>query len=510
MSKLYLFAVGGTGTRVLNSLLIQLASGIVAKDTDQIIPVIIDTDVNNGDFQRFRNTWKLYNKIHSSLFTGTSEEQEMGKFFRTKVEEPLQLTIGREDETLSEMLNLGNLSAHGFNETKLLVELLFKQEHLTMDLENGFLGNPNVGSIVLKKMVQSKDFKEFSQSFTQGDKIFIINSIFGGTGAAGYPLLCNIFRDPSANYINNIKLINKAPIGAITILPYFEVDVEKFQSGDSVINSNTFLTKTKAALDYYGKFIDGKVNNQYYIGDCRKSLYENVEGGIKQKNPSNFIEFASSLAIIDFLNRQSKKSVDEIDINTEYFEFGIENDTSLLDLGSIDGNGQSVDKHLTSFMIASVFLTNFLNKSLRNTRTAWVRDLDINNDFERSEFITALKDFSQVYYYNYLNQLNDDCHTRKFQPFVLNFTNHKDEVFSSEMSQLKLSIDERTIFKLVHNRSAIIKDGIIKKDKIVFDDLITQKSKDMEAGKETSLEKRFVDLLHETCSDIFDTRFKSN
>ena len=512
MSKLSLFAVGGSGTRVLNSLLIQLAAGIEAKGTDEIIPVIIDTDINNGDFQRFRDTWKLYNRIHNTLYAGVSSDKELGKFFRTCVDEPLQFTVSKEDETLGEMLGVGNLGAHGFSETKLLIELLFDGDHLAMDLENGFLGNPNVGSIVLKKIVQSKDFKEFSQSFTQGDKIFIINSIFGGTGAAGYPLLSNIFRDPEANYINNIRLINNAPIGALTILPYFEVDVEKFQSGDSVINSNTFLTKTKAALDYYGKFIDGKINEQYYIGDCRKSLYENVEGGIRQKNPSNFVEFASALSIIDFLNRQATKLTDTNTIKTNYYEFGIEKDSSLLNFDSIKGNGDIIDKQLISFMIASVYLTNFLKDSLKNSRTTWVRDLDINRDFERSDFISSLKDFSRIYFYNYLKQLMSDCHTRKFQPFNLTFINTGNNSYSEEFEELNLTIDNRSIFNLVHERTARVSDRVLRKDKIVFDDILTQKAQntDDSGGNELSREKQFVDLLYEISYDIYNSRFKSN
>lgn len=510
MSKLYLFAIGGTGTRVLNSLMIQLASGIEAKDTDEIIPVIIDTDVNNGDFQRFRNTWKLYNKIHSTLYSGVSSDKERRKFYRTKIVEPLQFTVSKEDETLSEMLSVGNLGAHGFNETKLLIELLFENKHLTMDLENGFLGNPNIGSIVLKKIVQSKDFKEFTQSFTSGDKIFIINSIFGGTGAAGYPLLTNIFRDPTANYINNIKLINSAPMGALTILPYFEVDVEKFQLGESVINSNTFLTKTKAALDYYSKYIDGKVNAQYFIGDSSKSLYENVEGGIEQKNPSNFIEFASALSIIDFLNRQANKPTPDKEIKTNYFEFGIEKDSNLLNLNSIKGNGNSVDQSLTSFMVASVYLTNFLKDSLKNSKTAWIRDLGINKDFDRSDFISALKEFSNTYFYNYLKQLALECHTRKFTPYQLTYTNAKEDSYNDDLAPVNITIDSRSIFNLVHDRTAKINDGLIKKDKIVFDDILTQKTQNGMEGTEISTEKKFVDLVFETAQEIYNTRFKSN
>ena len=53
----------------------------------------------------------------------------------------------------------------------------------------GFKGNPNIGSIVLNQFTRSNEYKEFAQSFNDGDAIFIINSIFGGTGASGFPLL---------------------------------------------------------------------------------------------------------------------------------------------------------------------------------------------------------------------------------------------------------------------------------------------------------------------------------
>lgn len=52
MAKLFLFAIGGTGSRVVKALSMLLASGVEMKNTETIIPVIIDPDSANGDLTR--------------------------------------------------------------------------------------------------------------------------------------------------------------------------------------------------------------------------------------------------------------------------------------------------------------------------------------------------------------------------------------------------------------------------------------------------------------------------
>lgn len=51
MNKLYIFAIGGTGSRVLRSLTMMLASG-VKLGVDTIVPIIIDPDTANADLTR--------------------------------------------------------------------------------------------------------------------------------------------------------------------------------------------------------------------------------------------------------------------------------------------------------------------------------------------------------------------------------------------------------------------------------------------------------------------------
>ena len=51
MSKLYIFGIGGTGSRVLRSFTMMLAAGVKI-GVNEIVPIIIDPDVSNADLTR--------------------------------------------------------------------------------------------------------------------------------------------------------------------------------------------------------------------------------------------------------------------------------------------------------------------------------------------------------------------------------------------------------------------------------------------------------------------------
>lgn len=61
MSKLYVFAIGGSGSRVLRSLTMLLSSGV---HTDyEIVPMIVDPDQSNGDLVRTVDIMRSYENI---------------------------------------------------------------------------------------------------------------------------------------------------------------------------------------------------------------------------------------------------------------------------------------------------------------------------------------------------------------------------------------------------------------------------------------------------------------
>ena len=89
MSKTYIFAVGGTGARVMRSLTMVLASGgnQIPKDME-IVPMIYDYDLNNGDKDRTVKVMELYNKLHNTIYESSNAitlQRSKGVFFSGKM-----------------------------------------------------------------------------------------------------------------------------------------------------------------------------------------------------------------------------------------------------------------------------------------------------------------------------------------------------------------------------------------------------------------------------------------
>lgn len=294
MSKLYVFAIGGTGSRVLRSLTMLAAAGVDIQ-ANEIVPVIIDPDVSNADLTRTVTLMNRYSTIRKGIDFHDKNETS---FFRTEINEAVQnytLHIkDTEDKRFDQFIGYSSLSP----ENKAMMSMLFSEKNLSAQMQVGFKGNPNIGSVVLNQIVSSPQFKEFATSFADGDKIFIISSIFGGTGASGFPLLLKTLRDPKATFPNH-SIINAAQIGAVTILPYFKLQ----PSDESEIDSSTFISKARSALAYYETNVVGNqsINALYYLADDG-NIYENIDGGSSQQNPAHIIELVAATAAINFMN----------------------------------------------------------------------------------------------------------------------------------------------------------------------------------------------------------------
>ena len=67
--KTFIFAIGGTGVRVLKSLTMLLASGVKGTSTDnEIIPIVIDYDGDNGDTNLTQDILERYQMIHENAY----------------------------------------------------------------------------------------------------------------------------------------------------------------------------------------------------------------------------------------------------------------------------------------------------------------------------------------------------------------------------------------------------------------------------------------------------------
>ncbi len=430
MNRLFIFGIGGTGARVVRSLILLLGAGVKI-NASEIIPILMDPDSSNGDMNRTLDLLSIYNNISNLL-----SKKDDG-FFHTKISSIGFKNSQRNDDFRFRLEKIQNLkfrdyiSYHALSEkNKYLMDLLFSESNLNLEMQVGFKGNPNIGSIVLNQFKNSDDFKIFANYFSKGDRIFIISSIFGGTGASGFPLLIKNIRNAEKE-IPNHALLRDAKIGAISVLPYFGI----MQDEKSSIEKESFIPKTKSALDYYEKNINSSLDAFYYIGDNTSKDYLNHEGQASQKNEAHFVELAGALGIIDFM----EKNDSELQRGNYFKEFGIRLDTDDLTFDSLGKKTRElILPSLTSYMFFVKYIELMLPYSIKRKQT-WTLEGEkkIDENFLSLPFYKNYITSFNKYFIEWLQELANN--NRSFQPFNL-------KVSDKNLFSLIRGIKEKTGF----------------------------------------------------------------
>ena len=404
MPKIFVFAIGGTGSRVLKSLTMLLAAG-VKTNASEIVPIIIDPDAACGDKT---DTVQLMNQYSILYETQSHHIRDEINSFTTKLcklDFPSEYVMpmgSNTNTTFGKYMHFGSLS----EENKALVNMLFSAENQGADMTIGFTGNPNIGSVVLNQFSNSDEFTQFASNFANDDKIFIISSIFGGSGASGFPLLLKNLRHIDPNlHIPNAAAIQNAEIGAITVLPYFNIKPKD----DAKIDSDTFVSKTKAALSYYENNLNG-LNVLYYIGDTERGQQDNNDGGAPQRNDAHFIELAAALSVIDFANNAYPNIG-----GTIYKEYGINDDVTDITLKNLSTpTYMQIAKPLTEFTLLSKYLAEKLQSSLSQE---WLSTYTAGG-VVGGQVYSELLQFTSAFL-NWEKAMESERHARRFSPFVL-------------------------------------------------------------------------------------------
>jgi len=495
--KLFLFCIGGTGARVLKALTFLLASGADLK-ASKVIPIIIDPDNANGDMQRTIEILKNYQQIRSRL------EFRHNHFFKTDIQTLASLESadpekgtgmritdsfrfdidGTRDGIFSHFIGYDTMSATN----RAMTDALFSDKNLALELSVGFKGNPHMGSVVLNQFKDSQEFKFFASRMGQKDRIFIVSSIFGGTGAAGFPLLVKNIREATDKLSNHDRLRN-APVGAITVTPYFGIEPD-----DTIqIDKNTFIAKTKAALDYYSDNLSGNqsLNALYYIGDLATKDYKPAEGKAEQMNDAHAIEMFSALSIFDFMNiPESNLRCKDGKAESPYFkEYGIVGDDAVLTLQNLGTESKRIAvRPLTQYALAVNFWNNRLAQAI-NKPENWARSntVPIKGDFMGAEF-----------YSQYLARFNT-----RFREWLT-------EMARNNRALQAFNIDTPLLHTIIN--------GYVPKEKsfwggenpqeLGYDDYNFDLNAEESKLPALEVEKRFMAIFYKSTVRLFDSRFK--
>ncbi len=483
MSKLFIFGIGGTGSRVLKSLSMLLASGVsMGENIDEIVPIIIDVDKGNEDLTRTIEILKNYEAIHSKVasianYTGFFQTKQTNLFPNAGNEYCLTIQ-DVQGKKFGEYIDYGTQTGSRQDLTNLLFSGTQKDNGkakplLEMDMAVGFQGNPKLGCVVLNQFKGNTDFDTFAANFEQGDRIFIISSIHGGTGAAGFPLLLKNLRNADVP-TPNPALLKNALIGAITVLPYFQL-----KDGD--IKSADFISKTKAALQYYLKNVNPSLNSMYYIGSGSNTHnYENHKGGTEQKNDAHFVELAAAMAIVDFA---IQKKNDIVQQGKRFLEFGVNDFTNSIDFSVLGkASKKTIQDPLTRYHFFKMYLDKQLKKAINHQPWSNRGKIKLTKDFfsPNSGFYQILNAFNQRFGEWTREMASNDP---QFIPF-------------DENASLLHSISNTP------PKESALKMG--KQNFVLFDDFLN--AAEREIGNPPQ-EQKFINIFNRATSDLLTKRY---
>lgn len=323
----FFIGIGGTGSRVAEALIFLSAAGF---GPERLSIIIVDPDRGNGNLDRTTALIARYGRCRKEVTRLRKEKSDFCLFGTDlKVEDPervvwtvfdKQVARRAETTTLESIFSFQNLCEQDRSAAD-LVELLYTPEELGMILTEGFRGHPSIGAAVMAQPPESDSaFKPLWESI-RADRpandigVFLVGSVFGGTGAAGMPTFASeeVIKKADGAVVAGG---NKVTLGGALVLPYFsfKVDEGAEKRETTFMTPDKFAQATRAALTYYASEDKLAFDELFLVGD---SLGQEVgkfsTGKGDQRNNPHYIEVVTALAALDFFRANgTRKPEDQI------------------------------------------------------------------------------------------------------------------------------------------------------------------------------------------------------
>lgn len=358
--KNFIIGIGGTGAKCIEHLLHCCAAGL---GPNNLWAGMVDQDEANGNVSRTKILLSKYINLRSSLRDeGKHDLSEESNLFKTNIitnNDSVWLPLKGADPTLEEVISYNVLKP----EVRGLIDCLYDPEEKRQNLSEGFRARPNIGAAAMLATTSNEDDPFWSQIYKAIDaarggeqvRVFIISSIFGGTGASGFP---NIARRIKQIQIDK-NVTSNFHLGGALMLPYFNYQVpEENMEGELFAKPEEFLDQTKGALQYYSKlFENDKIFDQVYVTgwDPLSKLSNFKMGGNLQNNPPLFPELYAALGALRFFSEDNS-----IKDNQEIFHIGKNDSGDILwtDVPNVSSNLNS--KENLSKLIRFAFTYNWM------------------------------------------------------------------------------------------------------------------------------------------------------
>jgi hypothetical protein len=400
-------AIGGSGTKVAESLVNMLAAGFPTgvspdgrlgsvDDTLQIWRV--DTDRNAGAADTLKQTLRDYRALQGFLSAGGGAPPGASHWAMAIDPEVRDLNPTELPEAApgdNRVKTLGGILDSNYAGVKASLPLLqpfFGADDLSVEIDRGFYQKPFIGAAVMALFAKSLEFqnspggriaslKEFEG---QPTRFFLCGSLHGGTGACGVPVMGGLLRRRKAGHQDwDWRL------GACLMSPYFvppdppfnpleeherlrEEELrerveslvqlhggkpafagmgapEKRQLVWQILHGfyadpREMEERARQGLMYYRDFGAGYFDELYLVGrPVPSQLREWSNGGSNQRNPLNAAEFVGALAALNFFSGREPRTTEDAYLVGSAEEELQSETVRLSQLPTYSAEGQEVD-----------------------------------------------------------------------------------------------------------------------------------------------------------------------
>lgn len=378
----FCYCVGGTGARVAEVAAHLCAMNLV--DDQDITFVIVDKDATCGGTDQAR---KVIDSVAALAAVNTDKgvalsrstvinPQAAKEFCKADlIVENWDFTKALEAVAPQGITGAASLEAsmsstnHMLRESDgVLLDAFYSDDEQKRDTSQGFYGHPSIGALIFKYMIKNGGWNNPNVSYgndiaapvkkfindnpAQTARVFVIGSIFGGTGAS-------IFSNLAYHIRNSVKDAdkNRILISGVLLLPYFTFTA----SNDALVDPTEFYAKSTVALRQYANDASllknaanpgGSFDSLYICGqEPLHTVAPYCHGGANQSNHFNFVDLAAAKSMTEFFSKEAEEVT-----GGKIFEYRL-SATQDAALPSIDlSNAQDLHKPLVAMLTFSAFV----------------------------------------------------------------------------------------------------------------------------------------------------------
>lgn len=472
----YVLAIGGTGNKVLESIVYGAAADAfywINPQTDERIPIddihmlSVDVDASCGNTTRAKMACAYYERVQNNM----EQLNRKHRGFHTK----LKLRQWNMSSEVRELSIDAQVKNHKTDQP--LANTLFNKTESSLEYSEGFRGHPDLGVLFFSDLLEKindprrknvqDDFldvlADIRRDLDLGDPVCValVGSIFGGTGASGIPILSKYLRETFASYGDQFRM------SVTLMLPYYKVPASAAnEEVEIVINSTVFMDKAKTALDYYGaeqmvsSFRQAGVYDSLYLLGLPKegfvSMRRYATGSGAQENDAHVMEWLATRSIAHFFcnsrQRDSERGCYSFQMHTPTFcweSFDDDEKYYRIQYGGLLKAGAVYMAECYPYLKKALSDNRLMRSRDVNYFTAFFRSILRFTEEQREELLRQMDAIGRFFrfYCNWFIQV-----IRSLPPTMRTSTQHEQDLVEAEHLYDEL-VEAKTNLNLLHQQS---------------------------------------------------------